>query len=156
MYINDTLYINETISYTAVLRTFFLKSISFKGHILISHLLAHCCIVSGKIVFQYQAAINWNGVCWCILFKCVIFCGATDTPVLDFWWRLLSGFQSQSGQPYLHLAEAYMRFNPGATPGLLTFWQPAWWLVTVPQMHFSAGVGSHIWMRDLWHNSLTR
>ena len=31
---------------------------------------------------------------------------ATDTPVLDF------GFKSQSGQPYLHLAEAYMIYVP--------------------------------------------
>ena len=29
---------------------------------------------------------------------------ATDTPVSD----LSSGFQSQSGQPYLYLAEAYV------------------------------------------------
>ena len=34
------------------------------------------------------------------------FYGATDTPVLD------SGFQSWSGQPYLHLAEVYMTYVP--------------------------------------------
>ena len=32
---------------------------------------------------------------------------ATDTSVLDFWW-VSSGFQSQSGQPYLHFAEMCM------------------------------------------------
>ena len=35
------------------------------------------------------------------------FCRATDTPVFDFWW-CLSGFQRQTGQPYLCLAEAYV------------------------------------------------
>ena len=36
------------------------------------------------------------------------FCGATDTPV--FWTPgdVSSGFQNQSRQPYLHLADAYL------------------------------------------------
>ena len=43
------------------------------------------------------------------------FSGATDTPVFDFWWRLLWG-SDQSWQPYSHLAEAMWRmFTSGAT-----------------------------------------
>ena len=39
------------------------------------------------------------------------FCGANDTPDLNFWWQP-SGFQSQSGQAYSHLAESYMMHIP--------------------------------------------
>ena len=35
------------------------------------------------------------------------FCGATDTPVLDFWWHLLWVWKPEWVLPYLHLAEAY-------------------------------------------------
>ena len=48
------------------------------------------------------------------------FCGATDTPVLDFWWCLI-WVSNQSGQPYLCLAEVNMLHIPsyvtsGAAP----------------------------------------
>ena len=38
------------------------------------------------------------------------FCGATDTPDVS------SGFQSQCGQPYSHLAEAYVMYVPRDSP----------------------------------------
>ena len=50
------------------------------------------------------------------------FCGATDTPVLDFWWRLLWVSKSEWVLPYLSLVEAYvlhymyLRFTSGVTP----------------------------------------
>ena len=52
------------------------------------------------------------------------FCGATDTPVLVFWWRLLWVSKPEWVLPYLHLAEVYMlhiplRFTSGATPANL-------------------------------------
>ena len=51
--------------------------------------------------------------------------GATDTRVLGFWWRLLWVLQSQNGQPYSHLAEAYMLqvdlFNKAVIGGNLAF-----------------------------------
>ena len=40
------------------------------------------------------------------IYRTYHFSGVTDTPVLDFWWCPL-GFKA-SGQPYLHLVEAYM------------------------------------------------
>ena len=49
-------------------------------------------------------------------------CGATDTPVLDFWWYLLWVSKPEWVLPYSHLAEAYviyihsLRFTSGATP----------------------------------------
>ena len=49
-----------------------------------------------------------------------IFCGATDTPGLDFWWCLL-GFQSQSGFCLIHtwwrcMSTHSLRFTSIATP----------------------------------------
>ena len=48
-------------------------------------------------------------------------CGATDTPVLDFWWRLLWVSKPEWVLPYSNFAEAYviirsLRFTSGATP----------------------------------------
>ena len=56
------------------------------------------------------------------------FCGATDTPV---WTSsdVSSGLQSQSGQPYLHLAEMYVLHIPQDSPLVQhqpTSWWPAW------------------------------
>ena len=36
------------------------------------------------------------------------FCGATDTPILDFWWRLLWVSKPEWVLPYSSLAEAYV------------------------------------------------
>ena len=36
------------------------------------------------------------------------FCGATDTPILDFWWHLLWASKPEWVLPYLSLAEAYV------------------------------------------------
>ena len=53
-----------------------------------------------------------------------------------------SGFQSQSGQPYLSLAEAYVLHVPWDSPlvqHLLTSWQPAWQpscLFQIPTRHW--------------------
>ena len=50
------------------------------------------------------------------------FCGATDTPILNFWWCLLWVSKPEWVLPYLSLAEAYvlcymfLRFTSGATP----------------------------------------
>ena len=69
------------------------------------------------------------------------FCGATNTPVLDFWW-FSSGFQGLSGQPYSHLAEAYVLHIPWDTPlvwHLPTSWRPVWQpspLFHVPVRHW--------------------
>ena len=67
-----------------------------------------------KIVTLREARVSWlncifflkNDACVKSLrfFKTILknissLCGANDTLVLDFWWRL-SGFQSQNGQPY--------------------------------------------------------
>ena len=39
-------------------------------------------------------------------------CGATDTPVLDFWWCLLWVSKPEWVLPYSHLAEAYVIYIP--------------------------------------------
>ena len=49
----------------------------------------------------------------CLFFKKILedmspFCGATDTPVSDFWWRLLWVSKPEWVLPYSSLAEAYM------------------------------------------------
>ena len=58
-------------------------------------------------------------------FKCLEdmspFCGATDTPILDFWWHLLWVSKPKWVLPYSSLAEAYvikhsLRFTSGVTP----------------------------------------
>ena len=36
------------------------------------------------------------------------FCGATDTPILDFWWRLLWVLKPEWVLPYSSLVEAYV------------------------------------------------
>ena len=63
-------------------------------------------------------------------------CGATWTS-----GDVSSGFQSQSGQPYLHLAEVYVIYVLRDSPlvwHLLTSWLPA---SHFPHMHVSAEVG---------------
>ena len=52
------------------------------------------------------------------------FCGATETPVLDFWWCIL-WFQSKSGRHYLHLAEAYVLYVPRDSP--MVWYLPTSW-----------------------------
>ena len=43
-------------------------------------------------------------------------CGATDTPVLDFWWRLLWVSKPQWVLPYSNYVEAYMIYVPWDSP----------------------------------------
>ena len=41
---------------------------------------------------------------------------ATDTPILDFWWRLPRVSKSQGGSPYLHASlPGFLRLTSGAT-----------------------------------------
>ena len=53
-------------------------------------------------------------------------------PLIPLFWTsgdVSAGFQSQRGQPYSHLAEAYMLYVPCDSPlvqNLPTSWQPAW------------------------------
>ena len=68
-----------------------------------------------------------------------------------------SGFESQSGQPYLHLAEAYVMYVHWDSPlvqHLLTTWQPAWQLVKVPQKE-DAGFEQETSRIALQSNALT-
>ena len=66
-------------------------------------------------------------------------------PLIPLFWTtgdISSGFQSQSGQPYWHLAEAYVLHIPWDSPlvwQLPTFWWPAWQsshLLHVPARHW--------------------
>ena len=56
------------------------------------------------------------------------FCRATDTPVLDFWWRLLWVSKPEWVLPYLSLVEAYVLCY---TFPEINLWcdtcQPSWW-----------------------------
>ena len=59
------------------------------------------------------------------------FCGATDTPVLDFWWHLLWISKPEWVLPYSSLVEVYMLHVPWDSPlvwQLPTSWHPAWQL----------------------------
>ena len=56
------------------------------------------------------------------------FCGATDTPILDFWWRLLWVSKPDWVLPYSSLAEAYVLqlsdlFNALFTSGPSIAWK---------------------------------
>ena len=61
------------------------------------------------------------------------FCGATNTPVLDFRW-CLSWISKPGWLPRLHASTAAhngcLRYTSGATPANL--WQPAWQPITFP------------------------
>ena len=62
--------------------------------------------------FTWQASVRKLGSAWTSFLKFLedmsLFCGATDTPILDFWWCLLWVSKPEWGLPYLSLAEAYM------------------------------------------------
>ena len=60
-------------------------------------------------------------------------------PLVPLFWTYsdISGFQSHSGQLYLHLVEVYMMYVPRDSPlvqQLPSSSWPAWWQVTVPHM----------------------
>ena len=57
------------------------------------------------------------------------FCGATDTPVLDFWWHLLWVSKPEWAALCTCLVEVYVLHVPWYSPlvwYLPTSWQPAW------------------------------
>ena len=69
------------------------------------------------------------------------FYGATDTPVLDFWWCLLWVSKSK-WVIFLHLAEVYVIYVPWDSPlvwHLPISLQPAWQPVASPHTCFSRG-----------------
>ena len=68
---------------------------------------------------------------WFLIFKNYLkdmspFCGAIDSPVLDFWWRLPWDFNARCGSftcilPRMLVCHGILRFTSGATPAdLLT------------------------------------
>ena len=76
--------------------------------------------------------------------------GATDTPVRTSG-NVSSGFQSQSGQPYLHLVEVYMIYVPWDSPlvwHLLPVYMASIAAGHFPHMCASAEIGCHIWTTD--------
>ena len=73
----------------------------------------------------------------------VIF-GATDTPVLDFWWHLLWVSKPEW--------EVYMIYIPWDSPlvwHLLPVYMASIAACHFPQVHVSAEVGCWIWTADL-------
>ena len=79
-------------------------------------------------------------------------------PLIPLFWtsdNVSYGFQSQSGQPYLHLVETYMMYILWDLPLLQhqpTSCWPVWWPVTFLHMHASAEVGCQTWLGDLQHS----
>ena len=64
---------------------------------------------------------------WRILEVLSPFCGATDTPVLDFWWHLL-GFKARVSR-LIHIRQWYTCYAFPDSPllwHLLTSWWPVW------------------------------
>ena len=62
-------------------------------------------------------------------------------PLIPLFWAsddISSGFQSQSGQPYLHLAEAYVIYIP-LVRHLLTSWRLTWQPIASPHAYFIRG-----------------
>ena len=63
-----------------------------------------------------EAIFFWKGR-WPIFLFLANNCGATGTPLLDFWWRLLWILKPEWALPYLHLAEAYIIHSLRSTCG---------------------------------------
>ena len=67
--------------------------------------------------------------CFFVFFKLLEdtcpFCGATDTPVLDFWWRLPWVSKPRWTRLHAFLPACYSSDSP-LVQHLLTSWQPAW------------------------------
>ena len=84
----------------------------------------------------------------------------THVPLWGHWHPhdVSSGFQSQNGQSYLHLAEVYMMYVPWDSPlvqHLPTSWWPLDGLFMASMAFPTAEVGCWIWLGDLPHNSET-
>ena len=66
------------------------------------------------------------------------FCGATDTSILDFWWRLLWVSKPEWVLPYSSLA-SHIPWDSPLVQHLPTSWQPAWQpshLFHIPARHW--------------------
>ena len=71
-------------------------------------------------------------------------CAASDTPVLDFWWRLLWVSNPGWALPYSHLPEAYVIYVPWDSPlvrCLLLVYNASIAASCLPHMCVSAEVG---------------
>ena len=84
------------------------------------------------------------------------FCGATDTPVLDFWWCLL-WVSKPEWAALFELAEMYLLHVPWESPlvwHLPTFWQPAWQLSRlfhIPARHWwDSKLGGIMLLLTVW------
>ena len=71
-------------------------------------------------------------------------CGATDTPVLDFWWRLLWVFKARVGSALFAVGGGVrnigsLRFTSGATP--LPVYNASIAASRLPHMRVSAEMG---------------
>ena len=85
------------------------------------------------------------------------FFGATGTPVLDFWWRLLWVLKPESVLPYSIFEEVNVMYIPQDPPlvlHVLTSWQPALLPVlsphTVPEVRllgFELMLSEYLWVR---------
>ena len=72
------------------------------------------------------------------------FCGATDTPVSDFWWRLLRVFKARVGSALFELSGGicvtlHIPWDSPLVRHLPTSWWPAWQpghLFHVPARHW--------------------
>ena len=103
---------------------------TFKDNIRMSLILADVHHRNYIITYMTKAIFSafWKSANF--LRTWVLFVG----PLIPMFWTsgdVSSGFQSQSGQPYLYLAEAYMMYIlwfPPLVQHLLTSWQPAWQL----------------------------
>ena len=75
--------------------------------------------------------VRWQNTCMAeFFFKILVDTCPFVGPLIPLFWTsgVSSGFQSQNGQPYLHLAEAYVMYVPPDSPlvqHLLTSWQQA-------------------------------
>ena len=86
----------------------------------------------------------------------MFFLGATGTPILDFWWRLLC-VSNQSGFCFIHyfveVNVMYSAWDPPLVLHMPTSWQPVLQPVTSP--HASAEV-EWIWTGNHLHRRQTR
>ena len=100
--------------------------------------------IDDTLVQWYWCNCNLGVIEWRRCIRFVYFFLVDTCPFMETLMPLfstfddISGFQSQSGQPYSHLVVLYMTYIPRDSPlvqHLLISWQPAWRLVGIPHMH---------------------
>ena len=90
-------------------------------------------VAPGVNLCYFYLFIFYFKVCW----RTHVLFGTTDTPVLDFWWRLLWGSEPERLLPYSLLAKMNVMYI-SQDPLLVLHMPTSWWPAhsqSLPHMH---------------------